>query len=213
MGAMRSMATAVDLIVDTVPSQFPAFYMAIGRAITKWQDVEKALCSIFKIVSTCRDEEVASAIFYAERDFSTKLELAKCAARISLGKDDLDKFLALRKRMITASEYRNALAHFQLSLTMTLGEKIRVEARFISDQGELMSVPEESDSSATPFLLLHSNSTDPNERFKSSKDRQQTKKPMGISQVVGLHQTFVQLSNDLKKFAMNISHTQEQVAE
>jgi hypothetical protein len=59
----------VAIMLDTNPPLAAPFYGAIGHAITTWQQVESALCSVFIKVSTCRDEQVASAIFYAFQDF------------------------------------------------------------------------------------------------------------------------------------------------
>jgi hypothetical protein len=58
----------VAAMMDTNPSQAPQFYLALGRAITTWKKVEREVCGVFVKVSTRRDEQVASAIFYSPQD-------------------------------------------------------------------------------------------------------------------------------------------------
>jgi hypothetical protein len=121
----------VTVLYDTVPSQTPAFYRAIGHAITTWQSVEVELCSVFCNVSTARDPKVGAAIFFSAHDFSDKLNMTRLAARITLMDTPLLKeFLTLRKGMINASELRNALAHFQMSLWLT-GKSAKVQIFFV----------------------------------------------------------------------------------
>src|ERR1700730_3445025 len=74
----------VAIIVDTNPPQAQPFFRAIGYAIATWQRVELSLCNVFVTVSTCRDELVASGIFYSVRDFSLKLQLFHHAGRLSI---------------------------------------------------------------------------------------------------------------------------------
>lgn len=99
-------------MLDINPSQAPQFYMVLGQAITSWQMVESEVCGVFVKVSTCRDRQAASAIFYSPQDFSEKLKLVHNSARLTLAQPELDEWLKLRKRLIPASELRNALAHF-----------------------------------------------------------------------------------------------------
>jgi hypothetical protein len=72
----------VTVISDTNPSQTPQFYRALGHAITLWQMVETEVCGVFIKVSTCRNEQVASAIFYSPQDFTEKLKLVHHSARL-----------------------------------------------------------------------------------------------------------------------------------
>jgi hypothetical protein len=192
------------VILDTVPSQAPAFHMAIGRAMANWQFVEKALCEVFCNVSTCRDKMVAAAIFYTSRDFSEKLNITRSAARLSLSKENFTEFNAFRKRIITGSEYRNALAHFHVSNQMIVGESVRYEIRFISTEGELMGGSLASPLSPNSQLMLHPNASDPNQKFKDARVRPKTKKPMAIAAIVKLTQLFQGLASDLRKFAATI---------
>lgn len=193
------------VIIDTVPSQAPAFHMAIGRAMANWQFVEKALCEVFCNVSTCRDKMVAAAIFYTPRDFSEKLNITRSAARLGLSEENLSEFNTLRKRIIYASEYRNALAHFHVSNHSTVGETIKYEIRYISTDGELMGGSLASPLSPNSQLMLHPNASDPNQKFKDARNRPKTKKPMAIAGIVKLTQLFQGLANDLRKFAATIS--------
>jgi hypothetical protein len=195
------------LIIDTVPSQIPALYMAIGNAITGWQFVETALCDIFCKTSTCHDSKVASAIFYTFRDFAQKLDIARAAARISLsGNPLLDEFTSLRRRMRTASEFRNSLAHFHVTLSVPVGESVQLQVRLVTNEGEITGdspLPTIPHSGSARFLL-QPNSRDPNEQFRNTQDRQPTKKPMGINDVVKLIRLFVDLQTDLKAFSAKI---------
>jgi hypothetical protein len=66
--AYAASSDTVAAMMDTNPSQAPQFYLALGRAITTWQKVEREACDVFVKVSTCRDEQVASAISYSHQD-------------------------------------------------------------------------------------------------------------------------------------------------
>jgi hypothetical protein len=61
-----------SLLIDTNPSQAPGFYLALGYALAGWQHVEGGLFKIFLEVSTCQNETIAAAIFYAIEDFAKK---------------------------------------------------------------------------------------------------------------------------------------------
>ena len=192
-------------LLDTVPSQAPALYMAIGNAVTCWQFVELALCAVFCKVSTCKDEKVASAIFYTLRDFSQKLDICRSAARLSLsGTPLLKEFNILRGRMRTASELRNNLAHFHIALNMSAGTTVRIQVHLVSSEGELIShqLPPVPPNSAR--ITLQPNASNPNEQFKDPRHRQSTKNPMGITEIVELIRLFVTLQADLKTFSEKI---------
>jgi hypothetical protein len=208
------------LLYDTVPSQTPAFYRAIGHAITTWQSVEVELCSVFCNVSTARDPNVGAAIFFSAQDFSDKLNMTRSAARITLRETPLlEEFLTLRKRMINASELRNALAHFQMSLWLTAGKPAKVQVFFVSDDGaisgpispqtgQIINTPstdlQPTTEPSSARIMLQPNSTDPNEKFKASRDRQQTKRPMGTRDIIKLIKVFDTLANDLRTFSGKI---------
>ena len=100
---------------DIAPSDPTPLHQAIGGALTRWQEVENALYKVFRRVSGCPDEDVASAIFYSPHAFSEKLKCTHNAARFAI-KDEvlLADWSKLRKRMNDASQIRNALAHFSL---------------------------------------------------------------------------------------------------
>jgi hypothetical protein len=96
-------------------SQRPAFYQAIGHAVTRWAQVEAALARVFVIVSTCHDEQIANAIFYSPRDFSERVSITRNSCRLFLKKSPLLKeWETLRTSLIKESEVRNAIAHFML---------------------------------------------------------------------------------------------------
>lgn len=96
-----------------VHGELPKLYQAIGHALDLWQHVEEALNFIFRRVSTCSSEHVASAIYYSPRDFSDKLKMTHNAMRFAINDEKLlQEWAELRKLMINASEVRNALAHF-----------------------------------------------------------------------------------------------------
>jgi hypothetical protein len=201
----HDMKTApVSGFIDTVPSQVPALYMAIGNAITAWQFVETALCAVFCKVSACRDDKVASAIFYTPLSFRQKLDICRSAARLSLaGSPLMDEFNSLRARMVTASKLRNALAHFHVGLHLAVGDSVRLQVHLVSSEGELTSNPQPSTPPSRARIMLNPNASDPNEQFRAS--REFTKKPMGIKDVVELSRRFVTLQVDLKTFSEKIT--------
>jgi hypothetical protein len=203
----HDMKTApVSGIIDTVPSQVPAFYMAIGSAITAWQFVETALCAVFCKVSVCQDDKVACAIFYTVRDFAQKLDICRSAARLSLaGSPLMDEFNTLRRRLRDASELRNALAHFHVGLHLAVGDSVRIQVHLLSSEGELISNPQPLIPPSRARIMLQPNASDPNEQFRDSRHRQSTKKPMGIKEVVKLSPLFVALQADVKSFSEKIT--------
>jgi hypothetical protein len=193
------------LMMDTMPSQVPAFYMAIGNAITCWQFVETALGAVFCKVSTCKDDKVALAIFYTLLDFSQKLDICRAAARLSLaGSPLLAEFNTLRTRTRKASELRNALAHFHVSLNMFVGDSVAGQMHRVSSEGELTSIPQRPTPPSRARIMLQPNALDPNEQFRNPRDRQSTKKPMGIRDIVKLTSTFIELQRDLNAFSAKI---------
>src|ERR1019366_530290 len=109
--------------IETNPPQFAPFLQAIGRAITIWQQVEVALFGLFVKVSTCRDQRVASAIFYNFHDFSDKLDLVHCAARLSMSATPgFEEWTGpknkrgLKGKLKEAAELRNSIAHYHLAM-------------------------------------------------------------------------------------------------
>lgn len=197
--------TPTRLMMDTMPSQVPAFYMAIGNAITCWQFVETALGAVFCKISTCQDERVALAIFYTFLDFSQKLSICRSAARLSLvGSPLLAEFNILRTRVRNASELRNALAHFHVSLNVFVGDSATIQIHRVSSEGELTSAPQRPTPPSDARIMLQPNALDPNEQFKNPRDRQFTKKPMTIRDIVKLTATFIELQKDLNAFSAKI---------
>src|ERR1700730_16264787 len=87
----------VAIIVDTNPPQAQPFFPAIVHAIATRQRGDLSICNVFVTVSTCRDEQVASAIFYSVRDFSQKLQLVHHAARLSIV-DPHSRFSAYQRK-------------------------------------------------------------------------------------------------------------------
>jgi len=197
----------VSVLLDTTPPSTKPLFFALGFGITSWQFVEKNLCDIFKKVSTCKDDEIAAAIFYAPRDFREKLAITHFSARINL-KDSplLKEWSDIQKRLIDASELRNALAHFHTTLNATVGQQFQLNVVFVTEAGETYRLG--SAETATPDLnpnikfLLVPNASDPNEKFKGH--RKATKKPMAVKDILRAQQTFQNLSNDLKALAEKI---------
>jgi hypothetical protein len=202
----------VAIMLDTNPPQAAPFYRAIGYAITTWQQVESALCSVFIKVSTCREEQVATAIFYTFQDFSEKLKLVRCAARLTLSANtEFAEWEKLRKRLITSMELRNALAHFhavwQIPGTAqngTPGPTVHFAILQLSGTGA--TIPGNS-SWVGPHppgvhLILRSNLADPNEKFKGAQPA--TKKPMKIQDILNVQRRFNLLVQDVKAFSAKI---------
>lgn len=154
---------------------------SLGRAIITWQEVEAALFSVFRRVCGCADKRVASAIFYSPHDFSEKLKCTHNAARFALKKHGLlDDWTGLRKRLLNASEVRNALAHFTV-----------VHMTEINERGETTS--------SKP--ILHPNFLDVTEAFRTRKP---TVRDMDIHTVITRTDEFTALIGDVKEFAKKI---------
>lgn len=175
----------LDTMVDTIPSTAPKFYQAIGHAITQWQWVELATSEVFARVSTCRDVNVASAIFYAVTDFSDKLSLVDFAANQTLKRTDIltSAWVPLRKRLIAESEVRNALAHFMVVFEMGPAGASEKKIR-------MMLAPNDN----------------PNQEFrdKRGKGRKWTKLPMSVDAINTARRRFDRLSQDLREFSQKI---------
>ena len=165
------------------PERYEAnlLHESLGRAIITWQEVEAALFSVFRRVCGCADKRVASAIFYSPHDFSEKLKCTHNAARFALKKHGLlDDWIALRKRLLNASEVRNALAHFTV-----------VHVTEINERGETVS--------SKP--ILHPNFLDVTEAFRTRKP---TVRDLDIHTVITRTDEFTALIGDVKKFAEKI---------
>lgn len=145
-----------------------------------WQLVEQGLFEVFLKVATCRDEKIAAAIFYSINDFSRKLEMTRCAARLFLpNKSPLhDEWKKLHKALTEHSERRNALAHFRTSLHVTVG-------------------------GGDAVVKLHPNYTNPNEKFKD-EGRRKTKMAMTTKDILRAKNEFDALATKLKKFSATI---------
>ncbi len=166
---------------DVDPKEVKRLHLALGEALTMWQAVESALFSVFCHVSGCADENVASAIFYSPNDFSEKLKCTHNAARIALSENPLlDYWAELRKRMINASEVRNALAHFTV-----------IRSTEFDASGNLIS----------SHLRLRPNFQDVTEMFKQRKP---TVENLSADYIIGHIIVFQKLTTDVKAFADKI---------
>jgi hypothetical protein len=155
-----------------------AFYRAIGKSLTAWQNVEQSLAGLFQIVSTCQSGEVARAIFFSPNDFSEKLKMTHIALRTALrAKTDSEEWKPLRKRMIDESEFRNALAHF--SVAEEWGE---LGHRYI----------------LTPTML------NPGEEFKRADRRKKKLETLDVEAIVAVGARFEALADDVEEFATRL---------
>jgi hypothetical protein len=114
------------LVVPQYPEEEKEFYMAIGKAITQWQEVEGKLAMIFSasMSGNQRTEKMhnayANAAFHTVLNFETKLGMTNSAiemAHFSLGYTDLKMLEAwhpLFNRASRRAKRRNELAHFQM---------------------------------------------------------------------------------------------------
>jgi hypothetical protein len=100
--------------LDTEPRSRDRFERAVGRAITSWQEIEEALCEFFVEISTCQNPDIARAIYWTFRDFGDKLQMVRNGARLTLSEQNYNYFKLLRNRLISASEKRNAIAHYDI---------------------------------------------------------------------------------------------------
>jgi hypothetical protein len=193
----------IAVITDTNPSQAPQFYLALGRAITSWQIVESEICGVFVKVSTCRDEQVASAIFYSPQDFSEKLKLVLCSARLSLDTPELDEWEKLHKRLIKASELRNELAHFHAVIEIpggTPGPTVEMAILQLSTAGtEIGDRAQVAPHPPGVRWVLRPNIANPNLKLKD------TNKRMVTADILKAGNSFQSLIQDVKKFSATMS--------
>jgi hypothetical protein len=206
IGAIPDQTTApgvADWMIDTVPSLFPQFYAALGRGIAAWQHVEQSLFEVFNVVSTCRDKNIAAAIFYGNHDFSIKLALTHYAARLAVTDEELlEEWALIRKGLINGEERRNALAHFHTILEMPLKERVTTVLRKISHSGELLDKANPISAPPKIRLMLQPNSSDPNEAFK--KHQKATKERMPIKELLKARAEFGHLKDRLTKFVAKL---------
>jgi hypothetical protein len=186
-------------MTDTYPSQAPQFYLALGRAITAWQMVESEVCGVFVKVSTCRDEQVAFAIFYSPQDFSEKLKIVLRASRLRLSAPELDEWGKLHKRLVKASELRNELAHFHAALEIpggTPGPTVEMAILQLSAAGT--QIGERAQVAPHPpgvKWVLRPNTANPNLKPKD------TKKRMLTADILKAGNLFQSLIQDVKAFS------------
>jgi len=94
-----------------------AFYCAIGTAVMGWQAVESQMAYVFTHLLVSRSGFAASAVFYHIKNNKTRLEILDIAARLGLGlrspkaKALLSEWQALSKRLKSATDLRNKIAH------------------------------------------------------------------------------------------------------
>jgi hypothetical protein len=195
----------VALMIDTNPSQAPQFYLAIGHAITRWQQVEREVSAVFVKTSTCQHAQVASAIFYSPQDFVEKLKLVHHSARLSLDASEFDEWLKLRKRLIIASQLRNALAHFYATIEIPgVGVKVPMAIVQLSSSGAEIERGQVAFHPPGVRWILHPNSANPNEKFKD-RHRSDTKKPMVAEDIVRAGNSFHSLMRDVEAFAARVA--------
>ena len=91
------------------------FYVAVGHAVTSWQDVELWLEQVFRVVvAGAHDSRAAGAAFYAVVNFRTKLEMTSAAIEFGLDDDWQEKWGTLERSLKGASEQRNWIVHYRL---------------------------------------------------------------------------------------------------
>ncbi|MGE3782645.1 MAG: hypothetical protein AB7H71_07880 [Alphaproteobacteria bacterium] len=115
--------------LDTVPNSREQFERAVGRAITNWQEVDEALCELFVVLSRCRTDGIARAIYWTLHDFSDKLTITRNVARLVFDESSFLIFNRLRNRLIKASEVRNAIAHYHVIFHGTTAGRGRIQFR------------------------------------------------------------------------------------
>jgi len=203
--------------IETNPPQYAPFEQAIGRAITIWQQVEVALCGLFVKVSTCRNQKVASAIFYNFHDFSDKIDLVHCAARLSISATpEFEEWTGpknrqgLKRRLQEAAELRNSVAHYHLAMQLPgptqegiEGPKAQFAILTLSGEGSVITGDyAASDIPPGTRLIYRPNYEDPNQAFK---DRPRpTKKPMQVRDVVRAGNRFSTLAKAIKALSESI---------
>jgi hypothetical protein len=208
--------------VEGNPPLYAPFLQAIGRAITSWQLVEEALCMLFAKVSSCQNEQVAFAIFHNFHDFSDKVDLVNCAARISLsanpefliwaGEKRKNSKAGLKNRLLEAAQLRNAIAHYQMATVLPGSPQIGVEGpkaffaiQRYTGEGVVMGDTTRDWAKLPPgvHILLRPSATDPNLAFRGKTEW--TKRPKRIRDVVKAANLFQSLIQDLNRYLASIT--------
>jgi hypothetical protein len=105
--------------MTATPQQFDELHRALGQALVKWQHVETGLY----IVTHCLLEtkhELSSTVFFHIQSTVSKLSLADKLCKGCITQDDYQNhWRPMKKEIGAATEIRNGLAHFDLSVTDT----------------------------------------------------------------------------------------------
>jgi hypothetical protein len=116
---------------EPVPGKISKFYIAVGLAITRWQQVEMALTQLFLILLNAKTGAAASAAFAAVHSFQTKLSMVDAAAYVVLRDTPLfEEWRSIRGKLNKEdglADKRNEIAHFmpyQKGLSRTSGEPL-----------------------------------------------------------------------------------------
>ena len=205
---------------ESNPPLFAPFLQAIGRAITSWQLVEESLCRLFAKVASCQNERVAFAIFHHFHDFSDKVDLVNCAARISLsanpefqvwaGEMRKNSKAGLKRRLLDAAELRNSIAHYHMATALPGAPQIGVAGPTVkfailrySGEGIAMGDTRNADQiSPGVHIRLRPSATDPNLEFRGTP--KWTKRPLRVGDVVKAGNRFTFLRQDLETFSESI---------
>lgn len=99
----------------TVAANEDMFYAALGRAITKWADVEQSLFQVYNYIMKPQIWVVTSATYHVTQAFNNKLALVNMAIKSAYSDNsynDIHKeWDKLQKKLSKVSGKRNDIAH------------------------------------------------------------------------------------------------------
>ena len=101
------------------------FFAALGRAISKWANVESSLFGLYNTVLQAKNWDVSSAAYHSVTNLKTKLDMVDAAIRTAYpirnkpkentnksNEQLLKKWNTLKRRIHDYSQRRNDIVHF-----------------------------------------------------------------------------------------------------
>jgi hypothetical protein len=103
---------------ETIEAIIAPFYLAIGRAIARWQHVEAGLFVLAHAVMQT-DYKYSSVVFFHIKSADSKVELVDRLCRAHFDKTIIkNEWTALLKDLNAAVAFRNSIAHWEANFIL-----------------------------------------------------------------------------------------------
>lgn len=181
---------------EDVSAAMDLVYLMLGRAISDWGKVENSLCSVFTSCFPFMHAAPAGHAFFEPHSFQTQLNMTSRAVVIACQatlkcEEMTQEWWRLFERARKASSNRNRLAHG----SVLCDRKFEDENFFV--RFEAFASARTYNSSATRNL----------EKASAKKHWETTPKTFTALELHSLSSDFFTLSDSLKVFARELSHT------